>query len=117
MPLLEVKNVSYACPETSSNALCDASLQVKKNTSVAFVDLLEQENNTYNVILGLLTPNSGEIKFRGLNKRFNVKSWKKIVGYVPQTFCDDTITNNIAFSMPSDKINMIKLKSRRNGKS
>ena len=114
VPLLEVKNVSYAYPETSSNALCDASLQVKKNTSVAFVGSSGAGKTTLtDIILGLLTPNSGEIKFNGVSiNDSNIKSWRKIVGYVPQDIfmLDDTITNNIAFGMPSDKINMIKVK-------
>ena len=61
----------------------------------------------------MLTPNSGEIKFNGVSiNDSNIKSWRKIVGYVPQDIfmLDDTITNNIAFGMPSDKINMIKVK-------
>ena len=90
------------------------SLQVKKNTSVAFVGSSGAGKTTLtDIILGLLTPNSGEIKFNGVSiNDSNVKSWRKIVGYVPQDIfmLDDTITNNIAFGMPSDKINMIKVK-------
>ena len=53
---------TYAYPESSTDALCNVSLQVRRNTSVAFVGSSGAGKTTLtDVILGLLTPKSGEI--------------------------------------------------------
>lgn len=112
--LLEVKNVSYTYPESSTGALCDVSLQITRNTSVAFVGSSGAGKTTLtDLILGLLIPNSGEIRYNGVSvNKSNINHWRKMVGYVPQDIfmLDDSIINNIAFGTPLDKIDMNKVK-------
>ena len=115
IPLLEVQNVTYAYPESSTDALCNVSLQVRRNTSVAFVGSSGAGKTTLtDVILGLLTPKSGEIKYNGISvNEFNINQWRRMIGYVPQDIfmLDDSIINNIAFGIPSDSIDIKKVKT------
>ena len=115
LPLLEVQNVTYAYPESSTDALCNVSLQVRRNTSVAFVGSSGAGKTTLtDVILGLLTPKSGEIKYNGISvNEFNINQWRRMIGYVPQDIfmLDDSIINNIAFGIPSDSIDIKKVKT------
>ena len=57
--------------------------------------------------MGLLEPVNGSIKIDGvsLNNK-NIKSWQRIIGYVPQTIfiTDDTIAKNIALGIKDSLI-------------
>ena len=60
------------------------------------------------IILGLLTPESGEISLDDIAINSNNKSgWQKQIGYVPQSIylTDDNIAANIAFAIPYGEIN------------
>jgi HlyD family secretion protein len=59
------------------------------------------------IILGLLTPESGKISLDDIEINSNNKSgWQKQIGYVPQSIylTDDTIIANIAFAIPYGEI-------------
>ena len=64
------------------------------------------------IILGLLTPESGEILLDDIEVNSNNKSeWQKQIGYVPQSIylTDDTIIANIAFAIPYGEISFEKV--------
>jgi len=56
--------------------------------------------------LGLLKPISGAICVDGVNIEENLPAWQMRIGYVPQFIflLDDSIRSNVAFGVPSDKI-------------
>jgi ABC-type multidrug transport system fused ATPase/permease subunit len=59
------------------------------------------------IILGLIDPNSGEIKIDDKKINNNERMlWQKQIGYVPQNIylLDDTIKNNIIFGIEEQKI-------------
>ena len=60
------------------------------------------------VILGLLEAQNGTLEVDGkIISQKNVRSWQKIIGYVPQNIylADDTISSNIAFGVDKENIN------------
>ena len=61
--------------------------------------------------MGLVQPNSGEILIDKKNIFSNLTSWKKLIGYVPQSIylTDDTLMNNIAFGIDSNYINIDRI--------
>ena len=63
------------------------------------------------VILGLLTPQSGDIQVDGKSIYQDLRSWQNLIGYVPQSIflTDDTLERNIAFGVPDHLIDAEKL--------
>lgn len=64
-----------------------------------------------NIIMGLLTPNKGNIKVDGVPISDNLQSWKSKIGYVPQNMyvSDNSIAENIALGYPLNEIDLDKV--------
>lgn len=64
-----------------------------------------------NIIMGLLTPNEGNIKVDGVPISDNLQSWKSKIGYVSQNMyvSDNSIAENIALGYPLNEINLEKV--------
>lgn len=65
------------------------------------------------LLIGLHSPLSGNIKIDGLGIQKNINAWFKNIGYVPQSvfLIDDSIKNNIALGVDDkniDKFNLVK---------
>lgn len=100
-------DVSYQYPETASYSIKDVSLTIKKGESIAFVGKSGAGKTTLvDVILGLLTPQKGDIRVDNLSIYKNLEGWQRIIGYIPQSIflIDDTIERNIAFGVPDELI-------------
>ena len=68
------------------------------------------KSSLLNLILGLVSPTSGEIKLNGLNLENDTRSkWHEMVAYVPQVpFLKETsVAENIAFGVERDKIDIL----------
>lgn len=104
---IELVNIQYRYPGTSSAAITDISLKIKKGQSIAFIGKSGSGKTTLvDVILGLLTPTHGDIQVDGKSIYSNLRAWQDIVGYIPQSIflIDDTIEKNIAFGVPDHLI-------------
>ena len=84
--------------------LNDLSLRIPANKTVALVGGSGAGKTTIaDVILGLLTPQAGEMRVDGeIITQAKVRAWQRLIGYVPQQIflMDDTIAGNIAFGLP-----------------
>ena len=60
---------------------------------------------------GLLKPNAGQIRIDNIPLEECLKSWQQKIGYVPQQnfLTDSSIASNIAFGIPEEEIDQIKL--------
>jgi ABC-type multidrug transport system fused ATPase/permease subunit len=109
---IEISNVEFSY-KNGKEVFGNVSLKIESNQFVAFVGKSGAGKSTMiDLILGLLKPNNGEILVDGNNITERLTSWRKIIGYVPQTFYlfDDTIKNNIIFSTTDEcDINKLKL--------
>lgn len=117
-PLLPFKDnitldhVSYRYPETSELALQDISIEIKKGQSIAFIGKSGAGKTTLiDVILGLLTPESGDIRVDDRSIYQDIRAWQNLIGYIPQSIflTDDTIERNIAFGVPDELIDSQRL--------
>ncbi|MBQ9338332.1 MAG: ABC transporter ATP-binding protein [Lentisphaeria bacterium] len=85
--------------EGSAETLFDRfSLRVPVNSSVAFVGRTGCGKTTLaDLIAGLLSPGSGRILADGRDIAANLRSWRSLIGYVPQYIyiMDDTILANV----------------------
>jgi ABC-type multidrug transport system fused ATPase/permease subunit len=102
-----IENLIYEYPDSNSTVLKSISLKIKFGEAVGFVGSSGSGKSTMvDLILGLLIPKSGRILVDGINIHNNIKSWQKIIGYVPQSIylTDDSLRRNIAFGIPDNEI-------------
>lgn len=102
-----LKEVSFRYPESEKWILKNASLEIQKNTSVAFIGVSGAGKTTAaDLILGILEPQEGTLTIDGVDIRRCMASWHEDVGYIPQAIylMDDNIRVNIAFGIPESEI-------------
>ncbi|TYQ28930.1 ABC transporter ATP-binding protein [Pseudanabaena sp. UWO311] len=105
--LIELKDIHYQYPNAPKPSLSGISISIKKGEAIAFVGASGSGKTTLiDVLLGLLTPNQGEILVDDKNILTNLASWQQQIGYIPQSIylSDDTIRNNIAFGLAANEI-------------
>jgi ABC-type multidrug transport system fused ATPase/permease subunit len=105
---VEVSNIVYHYPEISEPALDKISFTFKRGETIALIGRSGAGKTTLvDLLLGLLTPESGDIKVDGVSIYGQLRSWQHLVGYVPQTIylTEDTLMRNIAFGVPDHLIN------------
>ena len=109
---IELKNITYAYPQSPNPSLSNLSLKIAKGSSIAFIGKSGAGKTTLvDVILGLLAPKSGDIQVDGHSIYKNLRAWQNLIGYIPQSIflTEDTIENNIAFGVPQHLVDTEKL--------
>ena len=107
-----INSINYRYPNVPETTLQNISLTIKKGESIAFIGKSGAGKTTLvDVILGLLIPESGDIKVDGRSIYHYLSSWQNLVGYIPQSIflIDDTIERNIAFGIPDPLIDPNRL--------
>lgn len=105
--VIQFNNLSFQYPENEKWVLEHASLEIKKNTSIAFIGASGAGKTTAaDLILGILEPQEGTVTIDGTDIKKCMSSWHDKIGYIPQTIylMDDTIRANIAFGVAEDEI-------------
>jgi ATP-binding cassette subfamily B protein len=99
----EFKNVSYEYPHTDKHVINDLTLEVKAGQTVAFVGPSGSGKSTIiNLIIGLLTPTTGEILVDGKPLEDMPKqTYRKFISVVPQNtiLFSGTIKENITYGL------------------
>lgn len=107
---LKLEEITFSYPGTRKPVIDNLNIRIASNTSVAFVGKTGVGKTTIaDIILGLLRPCSGRILVDGVEiTDDNLSGWQKNLGYIPQDIylLDDTVTRNIAFGVPDEKIDM-----------
>ncbi len=104
---ISTHNLVYRYPGGSSPALDGITLMIRNGESVGFIGPSGSGKSTLiDVILGLLTPTSGQVLVDGQDIQQMLRAWQNQIGYVPQTIylTDDTLRRNIAFGVPGEQI-------------
>lgn len=104
---IEVQGVTYCYPNTEEAVIDGADIRIEKGKTVAFIGSTGSGKTTMvDIILGLLFPQKGRVMADQINVHQKPKTFHAQVGYIPQVIylSDDTIRNNIAFGVPTDKI-------------
>jgi len=106
---IALNNVHYNYPNSNRTALKDISLSISANSTVGIIGPTGCGKTTIvDIILGLLDPQKGKLEVDGkLITEQNLRSWQKLIGYVPQQIylSDNTIMANIAFGVDPEDIN------------
>jgi ATP-binding cassette subfamily B protein len=102
-------NVSFTYNENNSFTLNNISFNIKKGDRIGFVGTTGSGKSTIlDIIMGLLVPTEGKIEIDGCPiTAKNYRNWQSHIAHVPQSIflSDSTILENIAFGVPSSKIN------------
>ncbi|WGG45872.1 ABC transporter ATP-binding protein [Rossellomorea sp. DA94] len=104
---IELKNISFRYPNQKNYSVKEASLTIPIGQSVAFIGESGAGKTTIvDIILGLFTPEKGQVLVDGINLEEQKSTWQKKIGYIPQSIflSDDTIRGNIAFGVDSKDI-------------
>lgn len=109
---IELSNLTYQYSENLAPAIDGVTLKIRKGESIAFIGQSGAGKTTLvDTILGLLTPQIGDITVDGKSIYNNLRYWQNLIGYIPQSIflLDDTVRRNIAFGVPDNLINNQKL--------
>ncbi|NBB77333.1 MAG: ATP-binding cassette domain-containing protein, partial [Bacteroidetes bacterium] len=115
MPLeseIKIENVSFRYPKSEDYAVKNINLKIDKGSAIAFVGESGAGKTTMvDIILGLLTPETGKIYVDGTDIEDNLRGWMKNIGYIQQSnyLMDEKIFRNIAFGIPDQEIDQKKL--------
>lgn len=109
---VSLNSISYRYPNAENDALKSISLTVKRGESIGLIGKSGSGKTTLvDVILGLLTPQNGDILVDGISVYDNLRDWQDMLGYVPQSIflIADTLERNIAFGVPDELIDSERL--------
>ena len=104
-----IENLCFTYPSSEVPTLQNLSLTIPRGQSIALVGRSGAGKTTLaDVILGLLMPQSGDIKVDGKSIYLDLYSWQSLVGYIPQStfLIEDTIQRNIAFGVPDNQVEL-----------
>ena len=104
---IELKSISYRYKNAEYDALNDINISIPSSTSVGFIGTSGAGKSTLiDVILGLITPDKGQVQIDGIDIQSNLRGWQDHIGYVPQSIflTDDTLRRNVAFGLPDELI-------------
>jgi ATP-binding cassette subfamily C protein len=106
-PGITIDGLHYRYPGASSESLRGVSVEIRSGEAIGFIGPSGAGKSTLvDVILGLLTPTSGEVRVDGRRFEDNISYWQRQIGYIPQDIylIDDSIRRNIAFGLPDDQV-------------
>ncbi len=109
---IELKDITYAYPNTDKLIFDHADLTIPVGSSVGIVGTSGAGKSTVvDILLGLLEVRSGSIQVDGKEIKDNYRNWLRNVGYIPQMIfmLDDTIRRNVAFGVPDEEIDENRL--------
>jgi ABC-type multidrug transport system fused ATPase/permease subunit len=82
---VSLKNITFCYPGTTQPALENISLEVKEGETIAIVGSSGAGKTTLvDLILGILSPNSGTVEVSDTNPLDAISKWPGAISYVPQ---------------------------------
>ena len=105
-PVIKMHNVSFSYPSIGRPALSRIELELARGQSLAVVGPSGAGKTTLvDVLLGVLTQDSGEILISGQSPKDAIEKWPGAIAYVPQnvTIMNGTIRENVALGFDHDQ--------------
>jgi len=102
---LDLRDIRFDYPTSTSPVLRGVDLRVPLGSSLGIVGPSGSGKSTLiDLLLGLLTPSSGDITVDGTPLTKVIHAWRSRIGYVPQrvTLFDGTIGQNVALVWDDD---------------
>jgi ABC-type multidrug transport system fused ATPase/permease subunit len=99
VPSIEVNSISFTYSTRNSKVLDDLTFDILPGKSLAIVGPSGAGKTTLiDILLGIFSPDSGEIKISGTTPNLAVHKWSGAISYVPQdvNITNGTIKENVA---------------------
>jgi ABC-type multidrug transport system fused ATPase/permease subunit len=112
--ILELSEINFGYPEAANLALKNVSLNIQRGESIGLIGASGAGKSTVvDILLGLLTPQSGVVSVDGENIQTDLRRWQDQIGYVPQSIflTDDTLRRNVAFGLSAEQIDETAVQS------
>ena len=110
---LSIKNLNFAF-DNKEEVIKNLSLEINEGETIGiFGESGSGKSTLINLIMGLFTPNQGNIYSNNNDIFKNPSSWRKNIGYVTQNvfLTDDKLINNIALGIEEKAIDLKKIES------
>ena len=107
-------NLSFTYPRAAHPTLDAINLTIRRGNAVGIVGPSGAGKTTLiDLLLGLLSPSTGDILVGGKSIRKDMSDWQRRLGYVPQSvhLNDDSVRRNVAFGIPDAEIDDTRLAS------
>jgi len=109
---IEFKDISFKYQGTKNIILNKLNFDLHKNKKIGIIGSSGVGKTTFlDILVGLVEPNTGTILADGKKISLNNSSWRDSIAYVPQYnyLIDDTLEKNIAFGVPDENIDIVKV--------
>lgn len=110
---IRLDSVWFRYSATLPWVLSNINLEIPRGSRVGIIGLTGSGKSTLlDIIMGLLSPSEGCLEIDGAQiTQQNNRAWQAHIAHVPQAIylSDATIAENIAFGLPSEKIDRAKL--------
>ena len=109
---IAIRKLAFKYADADTEVLSDINLEIHKGETVALIGGSGAGKTTLaDLILGLHTPTAGGIYVDDVDIASDMDAYHHLLGYIPQSIylSDDTIRRNIAFGIPDELIDEIKL--------
>ena len=109
---IELQNLSFRYPNSILDALQYISLEIHAGESVGLIGPSGAGKTTLvDILLGLLEPKHGSIRYNRKPLHQNLPSWQAQVAYLPQQvfLIDNTLRRNVALGAEDEDIDEIRL--------
>lgn len=109
---LYIDNISFTYPSGKLKSLNNISLSIPQGSIVGISGPTGSGKTTlFHSMLGLISPQKGNIFFKGKSIYKNIDSWRKETGHISQNIflLDETIKKNISFDLVGNNENIKNL--------
>ena len=108
------ENIDFKYSAQSDYIFKSLNLKIKKGETIGLIGSSGSGKSTFvDILIGLLTPSSGNILVDGKIINKSIISWQKKIGYISQDIhlIDDSIINNISLGIEEHEINLERINS------
>jgi ABC-type bacteriocin/lantibiotic exporter with double-glycine peptidase domain len=107
-----LNNITFAYPDSKLVPIKNITMNIEKGSIVGITGQSGAGKSTlFHLMLGLLTPQQGNIFYNGKDIFTDISAWRKEVGYISQNIylLDGSIKKNITFNFSNENIDDLKL--------
>ncbi len=111
---IKFNNLSFAYEDYEEPILKKVNLEIKKGEKIGLIGCTGSGKSTFiDILMGLMKPSQGSLFVDDINiyeesNLAKLYSWRLLISHVPQNIflSDASITENIAYGIPKDEIDM-----------